>query len=428
MSDELLQLGLDTESIRKELDRLSARFEKSMDRNAKATNRMGNAIATVTRGASRLAGLFGVGLGVAGLKQAANLALDLGKNIEAAADRFAAGSERLKAATGGADHEKAGMAIAVSADLEDFTERAKRKAGEVVAEVAIGWKAIIAATVAGAKGAMGGGLLNSFRSKEGIGGGAAAGVNAAMDAEAASLSKKAAKGEEAMKITERIRDIERSIAERQQTGLITIQEQNELLKEQAALADARNKLATHSLVADRKAENAAKEAQGQALAASVAFRESRAKELRDAQVSIDITKAEHAGMKNVAAQLKIRHEFDEKLIAAARAGNEELGKRLLIQKNLAMAAARVVSHDLTPTERRDERRQARKFARTEKKQVAQEAEMAKRAARMAAEGHKPTPGSKMDRFMAAQKDNAVPILERIAKAVEKPPQAPQNAR
>lgn len=428
MSDELLQLKLDTSDIRKELDALAKRFEKSMDRNARATGKMSRAFAGITRGASRLAGLFGVGLGLAGLKQAATLALDLGKNIEAAADRFAAGSDRLKAATGGADHQKAGMAIAVSADLEDFTERAKRKAGEVSGEIALGWKAIIAATVAGAKGAMGGSLLKSFGSKEGIGGGAAAGVNAALDAEAASLNEKSAKGEEVMKITERIRDIERSISDRQRTGLITLQEQNELLKEQADLADARNKLATHSLVADRKAENAAKAAQGHALAASVEFRESRAKELRDAQAAIDIAKAEHAGMKNVAAQLKIRHEFDEKMIVAARQGNEELGKRLLIQKNLAMAAARVAEHNMAPQERRNERRAARKFARDEKKQAAQEAEMTKRAARMAAEGHKATPGSRMDRFMAAQKDITVPILERIAKAVEKPAHAPQNAR
>jgi hypothetical protein len=530
MSDELLQLGLDTESIRKELDRLSVRFEKSMARNAKATEKVGKAATAMNRAIRGIAGFVG-------FRQLASTALHAGDTIDEATKRFVAGSERLRRATN--IKGDAGEMREVAAEVEDFSTRAKLTFASMVTDSIQGWKQGIAYLKGGSAG------MNQERAKQ-------------------AAAKTTGPGVAATKSVKDIAAKEDEISAMAQKGVVTDMQRYNLAGKRLELANLELEAASNATKQDRQAINAAKQKQGAAVTEmnaivfqqkamihaaeqtnkatdaelkgqqqladtirlradyaqklAVAMREgkptkyiaalyeelklaekkaaiaeterrydaaladSQAKgigyaqeqlemqakitrnnrelqrkdltvdriaelkkenreiviqmeeksaahyaERRNQAATIEAIGLEMAGYKNIAEQRKIAHELDEQILEANRTNNKELAKSLTIQKNLATAAARVAEHNMTSKERRDERRVARKFARDKKKTDAQDEAMKKTAARMAAEGHKATPGSRLDRYIQSQSPDT-PILERIAKAVEKPPQAPQNAR
>lgn len=531
MSDELLKMGLDTSDIRKELDALAKRFEKSMERNEKATRKAGKAVTAMGRAIRGIAGFVG-------FRQLASSALHAGDTMDEATKRFVAGSERLRRATN--IKGDAAEMRQVAAEIEDFSTRAKLTFASMVTDSIQGWKQGIAYLRGGSAG------MNQERANQAAakttGPGVAAersnkdiaakedeisamaqkglvtdmqrynlagkrlelanlelqaasnatkhdrqAINAAKEKQGAAVTEMNAivfrqkemihaaeqtnkatdaelKGQQQLADTIRLRaDYAQKLAVAMRQGkptkyIAALYEELKLAEKKAAIAETERRYdaaladsqakgigyAQEQLEMQAKITRNTREIQRKDLTVDriaelkkenreidIQMREKSAAhyaELRNQKATIEAIGLEMAGYKNIAEQRKIAHDFDEQILEANRTNNKELAKSLAIQKNLAMAQSRVAEHNLTPQERRNERRAARKFARDDTKRLAQEAEMTKRAARMAAEGHKATPGSKMDRFLAAKKDRTVPILERIAEAVEKPAHAPQNAR
>lgn len=415
MSDELLQLGLDTEDIRRELDSLSKRFESSMARNAKATEKVGGGIKRI--GAALKGGLAaaGIALTVQGFKKMAMLAVNVGKNLEAAKNRFAAGSKRLKDATGGGATNE-GASLVAAAQLEDFISRMKIGAGDLLFSFANGTKKM-AAGVAGAAGSLaetagkiGNAALQMMTGvkgeiagmrppawlkqwwKEAKGGAevikdavmdtgagravskeaekAAAAAKTAAAAEAQKQAEEKRRGDELARKKSAVLQIEKRIAEAEKRGVVTNQDKSDLLTYQLDLARAKRAVAYDELEADRAAQNAADAELGKASEAIEMHKNALAKEAKAAHEKAAAATLEQKGLQHIAELTEKIAGFDNQIADARRAGNTDLEKSLTTMKNLTKVQALARLHEVTPAQKRAERNRVRKEKSAARKQQA----------------------------------------------------------
>jgi hypothetical protein len=433
MSDQLLQLGLDTENIRSELDKLSAKFESSMARNEKATQKVGGGIGRI--GALLKGGLAaaGIQLTIQGLKSMGMLAVNVGANLEAASNRFAAGSKRLKAAQGGGA-QNAGASIVAAAELEDLISRMKIGAGNMLFSFVAGVKTLGAGVsgvssvvidnakkgaaaalemLTGVKGQIVAikppSWLNTWweKTKEGAeyikdaaAEAAAPVVAAAADSDAGKIAiaaakkiaeetKKAAeaakaaaaqeaknqaeakkKGDDNLAKKEAVRVVEKKIAEAEKKGVVTNQEKSDLLTYQLDLAKAKRDVAYDELESDRVAQNAADAAVGSAAMAIEANQSALTKEAKAAHEKAASLTLEQQGLTHIAQLNEKIAGFDDQIANARRAGNTELEKSLTTQKNISKIQALAAAHAVTVREKLDERTRVRKEKAAAKKQQA----------------------------------------------------------
>ena len=409
MSDQLLQLGLDTENIRSELDKLSTKFESSMARNEKATQKAGGGIGKI--GAMLKGGLAaaGIQMTIQGLKSMGMLAINLGANLEAASNKFAAGSKRLKAATGGGA-ENAGASIVAAAELEDLISRMKIGAGDMIFSFAAGSKKLSAGIggavssiaksavemLTGVKGQIVAikppSWLNTWweKTKEGaeyikdavVDSSPAAKKIAEETKKAAEAAKAAAaqeaknqaeakkRGDDNIAKKEAVRGIEKKIAEAEKKGVVTNQDKSDLLTYQLDLAKAKRDVAYDELEADRAAQNAADAAVGNAAMAIEANQSALTKEAKAAHEKAASATLEQQGLTHIAQLNEKIAGFDDQIANARRAGNTELEKSLTTQKNIAKIQALAAAYNVTPEEKRKERARVKKEKSDAKKQQA----------------------------------------------------------
>jgi len=356
MGDETIKLTADMTEIQKSLDDLTKRFEKSMEKNAKATTKMGAAIDKVTKGARALAGALGITFGITTLTRTL---LNAGKDYEDSVNKYIAGSERLRARTGGAG-EPGGpnVAIAAGSKMEDIIARTKT-------------------------------VLSSM-------------LDAGLKTLGVVTPQNEADEKEARIIITQIAAKKDEIADLELAGVVTADQRLALERKMAELAQLNGQFANNRLIADKDRDNAARKAYGEAKTAqkAIAFETENAE--RAAIAATDAMKHEIEGRKNIAALAKTQADYDAKIAAANKAGLTVVAKELEAQKQIAMLKGRIAEHNLTPRERLAERKAAKKFARDEKKTDASEAELDRRAAMMIKGGHKATPGSALDRHMKAK--------------------------
>lgn len=394
MSQSLLELGLDVTQVQKSLDDLTKRFEKSMDKNAKATDRLSNSANRVGGAFRRMGGMIrgglaaaGIAVGVAGLKQMANIALSVGKNMQAAREKFAPGSERFNAATGGgAKHE--GESVVAAAKVEDFLNRAKIEGGDILIGIAKEAEAF-AAGINGAADALAKRMplikppewLNSQNLKKAAlalspgallmkkgkeifdetDAGKAANKAFAEKEEAARKAQEArkAKGLASQANLEDELATRDRIARSERTGLVTNEEKRYLLLKQLDLAKAQQKIADDPITHTREGKRAADAALGNAAAALEAFDNEREKEAHAAKEQTVQMELRAKGMVHIAELTKKVLAFEDQITKARRDGNKELEKTLTKQKNIAKIQALAEAHAVTPEEKREARKAAR---------------------------------------------------------------------
>jgi hypothetical protein len=409
MSDQLLQLGLDTENIRSELDKLSAKFESSMARNEKATQKVGGGIGKI--GSLLKGGLAaaGISLTIQGLKSMGMLAINVGANLEAASNRFAAGSKRLQAASGGGA-KNAGASIVAAAELEDLISRMKIGAGDMFFSFFAGAKTLgkglggVVSSIAGSATELLTGIkgqivaikpptwLNTWweKTKDGaefikdavVNSSPAAkkiaeetkkvveAAKAAAAEEAKNQAEAKKKGDDNLAKKEAVRVVEKKIAEAEKKGVVTNQEKSDLLTYQLDLAKAKRDVAYDELESDRVAQNAADAAVGSAAMAIEANQSALTKEAKAAHEKAASLTLEQQGLTHIAQLNEKIAGFDDQIANARRAGNTELEKSLTTQKNISKIQALAAAHAVTVREKLDERTRVRKEKAAAKKQQA----------------------------------------------------------
>lgn len=353
MSQSLLELGLDVTEIEKSLDGLTKKFEASMEKNAKATGKMTSAVGKVTGALRTMLGAVGIGVG---FKSLVDLMMNAGKAYEENVNKYIAGSERLKNRQGGAEGA-AGIEIATASTSSDFGAKMKARLTAIMATVIAGF------------------------------------VDKPED-----KSRKIASGNEAAALFPMITAKEDEIANIRSRGVITLEQQKTIQEKLVELAQLKGAYAQNEVIADRELNLQAAEAAGAATQALSEAKFQREQGLNAAMATTDAMEQERDGRKDVANLARIQAKYEADILAAQRAGNSELEKELNAQRDIDTMRARVAEHNMTPRERLDERRVARKYARDSTKTTEKEAELKRRSDQMIREGHHATPGSELDRF------------------------------
>lgn len=157
--------------------------------------------------------------------------------------------------------------------------------------------------------------------------------------------------------------IEDDIANFLQEGVVSYQEQVDLLGRQLELSKYKLKVAQLDTQEGRDAANAAKVQIGQQETALENLRIEKERSLAAARTETREMALLTAGQKGAAKEEEIRLKYNLKIAQAIRDGRDDLAGQLKIQRQMDLNANAVAEHNMTPKERADERRAARKYSR-----------------------------------------------------------------
>lgn len=368
MAKDLMgELGLDTSDFEKALDRVGDKV------GGKFANAMNSAAAS-----------FAKAFGAAAIGRYLYSLRNLGTDIDDLRSKMIAGSEDAR--TFDKSLEGSGAAVGFFRRLGNGWDQYRVKAKLAIGESIVGLK-------------MAGEDFGNWLSKKmGYGGdvheqSGQAGSDAKEDAQILSLKTQILRKED-------------EIADAQSKEVGTAEQGLDIARREAELANLRSRLANLQGATERQAANEAKVAQG-AAAAAIRDRELVIqKSLIAAKGQTREIVLQQAGLSGAAKEARIYADFQQKIAQAIRDGRADLAGQLQIQQKLALQANAVAEHNMSPAQRREERRNARKYARDVRKTAAHEADLEGRSRRADSQGDRVTPGSELDRYRSRRKGAA----------------------
>ncbi len=156
--------------------------------------------------------------------------------------------------------------------------------------------------------------------------------------------------------------------------------------------------ASRTGIADEAMRSGAVQARAAALTAHKTLKLQMENELRAAAATTREIILQNQGMSGAAKETEIMAKFQERIAVATNAGRFDLVAQLQTQQKLALASVAVGEHNMSPAQRRDERRAARKLLRDTKKTNAHEKDLESRLTNAYFHPETITKGSELDRY------------------------------